>query len=401
MPEWLKKSSGDDIQLVKDRAEQLAQRASDALDRIIEVAREISRTAIQQHPAQERAEAEVAAKFGLRVVSLREKIKKPDPATYENLRLFLDSLNEFYRDLMRAGSVWIRKLDRGYKDSVRRMQLQLNELRNSARVLDEHLQQKYVDVRKFESLVKEAESAKSIANEIELTKEELRQSSSKANGIKAELSGLESSKVRLEASEKMRQGKQLESHAENVRNSIKRILDPLEKPFDKFLRLPDKDRTGLEPGTLDIVSEYLRNPIEALSQEQPSLPRLRSVMGALQAALESNRLGLKDARVRAGLKTISLIMEQDSLLALKGEYLEACMRRDQVLQSDDMKNLLRERVQIDEKIESMRTELTKIERSIRESNAKLEEATKRLADQKQKLEKGIKGLTGQTVRISS
>ena len=401
LPEWLKESSGDEIQLVKNRAEQLAERAYDAVDRIIEVAKEIGRIGTQQHPSQERAEAEIATKFGLRVVSLGEKIRKPDPATYENLRLFLDSLNEFYRDLMRAGSVWIRKLDRGYKDPVRRMQLQLNELRNSARVLDEHLQQKYVDVRKFEAMVRESESAKSTANEMELTKEELRLSNSEADRTRAELGALKSDRDKLETSEKMREYNDLESQVENIRNNIKRILDPLEKPFDKFLRLPDRDRTGLEPGTLDTVSEYLHDPIDALCREQPTFSRLRSTMGALQAALESNRLGLKDARVRAALKIISSIKTEDNLPLLRDQYLQACMRRDHVLNSDDMKSLLSERTQIDEKTESVKSELTRIERSIRESNARLEELTKRLDDQKQRIEKGIKGLTGQTVRISS
>ncbi|MFH0848398.1 MAG: hypothetical protein V1857_02710 [archaeon] len=401
LPEWLKSSAGDEVKALKKRTDYLSDKAMNAVSRIIEVGREIGDPRNPHHSRVDDREAEVATKFGQRVVSLGERIRRPDPETYENLRVFLENLSEFYRDLIRTGAVWIRKMDRSYKDPIRRMQLQLNELRSYARILDEHLQGKYGEVRKFESIIKDAESGKSTSIEIGSIKDELSTLKERSENLERELSDLESSKNELDVSKMGQEARELEEQVEIARRDIMKILDPLEKPFDKFLRLPEKEKIGAAPGTLDIMSQYLKDPIGSLLEEQPRFPRLKSTLQALGSALEARKLDLKETRIRAALKSVSVIRDEDSLASLRDNYLKVGMRRDEALQSDEMNELRKKRKETENKIELTRMELSKTERSIRELNTRHEELSGRLTDLTDKMERAIRELTGQTIQISN
>jgi len=400
LPEWLQNSAGSQVSSLRERAQSLVAKAMSALEGILEIAKDIGDPDSPWHRSIGDSEKEVATKFGQRVVSLAEKIREPGSATYEDYQGFLESLGEFHRDLIRTGAVWIRRLDRSYKDPVRRMQFQLNELRSSARLLDEHLRERYGEVRRFESLVKEAEAAKSSAREIQLLQEELRLSGVRADELRGELRKLESSRNQLERSSTHIEAKNLERQIEEIRASIKRLLSPLEKPFDKFLRLPDKERTNVRPDVLQTISDYARDTIGTLSVEQGGLPRLRLALPAIRKALEADKLELKGSRVRAALKSISQIQEEDELLTLRDEYMKTCALRDQTLQSEQMRELLERRRQLGEKEESLKTELGRAERSARELIARLEELTEKLADQKEKMERAVKSITGQIIQLS-
>ncbi len=400
LTQWLKSLIEKDVKPIRERASYLVSRSTDALSNIRKIAVSLSDETSNSDTPSETSRIEIAKNFGFRISSLVDEVKNPEEISYETLSEFLIRLRKFHGQLIYAGSIWIRKLDQGYKEDVRKMELGLSEIRTFGKMLDEHLDRKYMTVRKYETLLKDAETLRTVSIELCHIEGEIQKVKDEKEAAQSAGEELIEEKRQLEASPKLVELSALESNVNKTRKEIVSLFRPLEKPVEKLLKLPEREKQKLNPTVATNLSDYVTNPVDKLCKSNINNSELESALNGLQTMLEANALDLKDSRVRAALKSIPLIKDKSSLEQLREEYLKAIRAYEKASDSEEMRSLLFKR----DEMESRRAEADetagRLDRTLSGVQARKEELSKRFAQMKKVMEKSTQEVTGQSIRIS-
>jgi hypothetical protein len=400
LTQWLKSLIEKDVKPIRERASYLVSRSTDALSNIRKIAVSLSDETSNSDTPSETSRIEIAKNFGFRISSLVDEVKNPEEISYETLSEFLIRLRKFHGQLIYAGSIWIRKLDQRYKEDVRKMELGLSEIRTFGKMLDEHLDRKYMTVRKYETLLKDAETLRTVSIELCHIEGEIQKVKDEKEAAQSAGEELIEEKRQLEASPKLVELSALESNVNKTRKEIVSLFRPLEKPVEKLLKLPEREKQKLNPTVATNLSDYVTNPVDKLCKSNINNSELESALNGLQTMLEANALDLKDSRVRAALKSIPLIKDKSSLEQLREEYLKAIRAYEKASDSEEMRSLLFKR----DEMESRRAEADetagRLDRTLSGVQARKEELSKRFAQMKKVMEKSTQEVTGQSIRIS-
>jgi predicted nucleic acid-binding Zn-ribbon protein len=179
------------------------------------------------------------------------------------------------------------------------------------------------------------------------------------------------------------------------------LFRPLEKPVEKLLKLSEREKQRLNPTAAANLSDYVTDPVEKLSRSNINYSELESALNGLQSMLERNVIDLKDSRVRAALKSISLIKDQERLEELRERYLEATSVYQKASQSEEVRSLLLKRDEMDSKRNAAEEMVGRLDRALSAIQARKEELSKRFVQLKEGMEKSIKEVTGQSIQISN
>jgi len=401
LAQWLESQVGKDIKPTREKATYLVSKVTEALANIRKIAVALS----EQGPSEafssiETSKVEIAKKFGARIVGLVDEVRPPEPISYETLLEFLSSLRRFHAELIYAGSIWIRKLDQRYRESVRKMEFNLSDMRTHGRILEEHVDRKYRAVRKYETLLREIETLKIISDEVVRLEDEVSRTRSQGENLRATCEGLAEERKQLERSEKFLEFSELEFMVHKARGEIVSLFHPLEKPVEKLLKLSEREKQKLDPTAAAALAEYVRDPTERLCSSKGNYSELKSSLDGLQSMLERNLLDLKDSRVRAALKSISRIRDEANLEVLRTKYVEAARAYEAASQSGELRALYLKREEIESKLREAEEAVERLDRALSSLQARKDEQTKRLAHLKAAIEESIQEVTGQSVQIA-
>lgn len=397
---WLESQIGKEVKPTIDKAKYLASKIMEDLRNIRKTALALSEENKPEAVSSvETSKADIAKKFGARVVSLVDDVKPPEQMTYENLQQLLTSVKKFHRELIYAGSIWIRKLDQRYRDSVRKMELSLSDIRIQGRMLEEHLNRKYMTVRKYETLQREIETLKTLSEEITRLEDEITRTRSQRENLQVTTEELVEEKKRLENSESFLKLAQLKSAMDRAREDIVSLFRPLEKPVEKLLKLSEREKQRLDPTAASLLAEYVEDPFEKLWSSKSDYSGLKSSLNALEPILEKNLLDLKDSRIRAALKAISRIRDEIDLDELLRRYVEAKRTYESASRSEELQALQMECKEIESRQLQAKENLERVNRSLISLQARREELSKRLAQLKAGIQDSIKEITGQAIDV--
>jgi len=398
LPQWLEALVAKDVKPIKERASYLVSRSIEALGNIRKTATALSED-VSSASSTESSKIEIAKNFGARITGLVDEVKEPETISHETLLSFLSGLRKFHAGLIYAGAIWIRKLDPKYKETIRKMELSLSDIRTNGKLLEEHLDRKYSAVRKYETLLKEAETLRIASDELVRLEDEIRKIKSQRETLQASLKALAEDKRQLEASERLAELSRLESMKDVARGEIVNLFRPLEKPVEKLLKLPERERQRLDPSAATILSEYVTDPVEKLCKSDIDYSRLATSLSGFQSMLERKELDLKDSRIRAALKRISLIKDRSNPERLRKEYLEASEAYEQTSRSPEVQSLLLKREEMDSKRMETEEDMGRLDRTLSSMHVRKEELSKRFTQLREGVEKAIEEVTGQTIRI--
>jgi len=400
LAEWLESQVGKEIRPTRDKATYLVSKITDALGNIQKIATSLSEEGSSEAVSSvESSKVEIARKFGARIVGLVDEVKPPELITYENLLQLLTSIKRFHRELIYAGSIWIRKLDQRYRESVRKMELSMSDIRIQGRMLEEHVDRKYKTVRKYETLLREIETLKTLSEEIVRLEDEITRTRSQRESLQATVEGLAEERKQLESSEKFLELSKLESAVDKAREDVVSLFRPLEKPVEKLLKLSEREKQKLDPMAASVLAEYVEDPIEKLCSSKVDYSELRSSLNGLQPILEKNLLDLKDSRVRAALKSISRIRDEVDLEALRMNYVEAVRAYEDASQSGELRSLHLKREEMESKRIEAKETVERLDRALSSLQGRKDELAKRLTHLRAGIEESIKDVTGQSVQI--
>lgn len=401
LTQWLESLIAKDVKPIRERASYLVSRSTDALNNIQKTATALSEEVASSTSAAETSKTDIAKNFGIRIAGLVDGVKAPESISYETLTEFLNSLRKFHAELIYAGSIWIRKLDPRYRETIRKMELSLREIRTYGKMLEEHLDRKYLTVRKYETLLRDAETIKTVSRELARIEDEIVRVKDEKDSARSTREQLSEEKRKLESSQKLAELSALQSKVDEAQGDIVGLFRPLEKPVEKLLKLSEREKQRLNPAAAANLSDYVTDPAEKLSRSNINYPELESALNGLQSMLERNVIDLKDSRVRAALKSISLIKDQERLEQLREKYLEATSVYQKASQSEEVRSLLLKRDEMDSKRNAAEEMVGRLDRALSAIQARKEELSKRFVQLKDGMEKSIKEVTGQSIQISN
>jgi hypothetical protein len=401
LTQWLNSLIEKDVKPIRERASYLVSRSTDALSNIRKISASLSGETSDSNTPSETTRIEIAKNFGIRIAGLVDEVKNPEEISYETLSEFLSRLRKFHGQLIYAGSIWIRKLDPRYKEDVRKMELSLSEIRTFGKMLEEHLDRKYMTVRKYEVLLKDAEILSTVSIELDHIEDEIQKIKAEKETAQSTSERLVEEKRQLEASPKLVELSALESNVNKNREEIVNLFRPLEKPIEKLLKLPEREKQKLNPTVATNLSDYVAHPVDKLCKSNINPTELESALNGLQTMLEANALDLKDSRVRAALKTIPLIKDKNNLDQLREKYLKAKGTYKKTSDSEEVRSLLLKRDEIESKRAEAEQTAGRLDRTLSGVDARKEELSKRFTQLKNSMEKSIQEVTGQSIRISN
>jgi len=401
LTQWLESLIAKDVKLIRERASYLVSRSTDALNNIQKTATALSEEVASSTSAAETSKTDVAKNFGIRIAGLVDGVKAPESISYETLTEFLNSLRKFHAGLIYAGSIWIRKLDPRYRETIRKMELSLREIRTYGKMLEEHLDRKYLTVRKYETLLRDAETIRTVSRELARIEDEIVRVKDEKDSARSTREQLSEERRKLESSQKLAELSALQSKVDEAQGDIVGLFRPLEKPVEKLLKLSEREKQRLNPTAAANLSDYVTDPAEKLSRSNINYPELESALNGLQSMLERNVIDLKDSRVRAALKSISLIKDQERLEQLREKYLEATSVYQKASQSEEVRSLLLKRDEMDSKRNAAEEMVGRLDRALSAIQARKEELSKRFVQLKDGMERSIKEVTGQSIQISN
>ena len=401
LTQWLESLIAKDVKPIRERASYLVSRSTDALNNIQKTATALSEEVASSTSAAETSKTDVAKNFGIRIAGLVDGVKAPESISYETLTEFLNSLRKFHAELIYAGSIWIRKLDPRYRETIRKMELSLREIRTYGKMLEEHLDRKYLTVRKYETLLRDAETIRTVSRELARIEDEILRVKDEKDSTRSTREQLSEERRKLESSQKLAELSALQSKVDQAQGDIVGLFRPLEKPVEKLLKLSEREKQRLNPTAAANLSDYVTDPAEKLSRSNINYPELESALNGLQSMLERNVIDLKDSRVRAALKSISLIKDRERLEQLREKYLEATSVYQKASQSEEVRSLHLKRDEMDSKRNAAEEMVGRLDRALFSIQARKEELSKRFVQLKDGMEESIREVTGQSIQISN
>jgi len=384
----------------RQRAEIFCNRINSTLDEIRSIADRLLEENVRREIGDISEPVLTAAnKLGSRILSLAETVKAPEPITYDALVDYVQNLKRFQAQTVSFGAIWIRKLDRQFKKRIGQLELRMRNLQSLTKILEDHVNGKYRQVKTFESLMKNVRTLKSISEEANNLGNRLRA----IEGERQELAGMQNDLIeKIEATKRSEESQRL-SHLEDriggIRRSIAILFDPLQKPIEKLLKLAEAKKQIVDPPTLNILSRYLGDPVKTLFDERETLSDLQAALNKLRAILEQNRLDLKAARNRNAIKSIVEICDNNVLEPLRRDYLAVEQEMNKLLTSPILAELAAQRQDIEKRLKEVERTIGKLSMDFSNAKNRRDDILRRIDRVKTQIEETYERLAGEKIDI--
>jgi len=400
LPNWIDKIVEEQVGPERQKAEIFRNRINSTIAEI----RNIADHLLEKNARQEISDVSepvltAANKLGSRILSLAETVRTPEPITYDALVDYVQSLKRFQAQTVSFGAIWIRKLDRQFKKRIRELELRMRNLHSLTKILEDHVNDKYRQVKTFESLMKNVQTLKSISEEATNLGNKLQA----IEGERQELARMQNDFIeKIEAtkrSEESQRVSQLEDRIEGIRRSITVLFDPLQKPIEKLLKLAEAKKEIVDMPTLSILSHYLGDPVESLCDEQERLSDLQVALSRLRVILEQNRLDLKPTRNRNAIKSIFEICDNHVLEPQLRDYLAVKQEMNQLLSSPILAELAAQRQDLEKRLKEVERTIGKLSLDFSNTKNRRDEMIKRMDHVKTQIQETFERLTGEKIDI--
>ena len=400
LPEWIDKLVEEQVGPERQKAEMFRNRIKSTLEEIRNIADSLLEENVRQEIGDVSEPALTAAnKLGSRILSLAETVRAPEQITYDALVDHVQNLKRFQVQTVSFGAIWIRKLDRQFKRRIGELELRMRNLQSLTKILEDHVNGKYRQVKTFESLMKDVRTLKSISEETNNLENKLRTIEDERQELARLQNDLTEKIEATKKSEESQRVSKLEDRIEGISRSIATLFGPLQKPIEKLLKIAEVKKQMVDLPTLNIFSRYLGDPVETLCDEQEGLSDLQTALSELRVILEQNRLDLKPARNRNAIKSIIEICNNNVLEPLRRDYLAAKQEMNQLLSSPVLAELAGQRQGLEKRMKDVERALGKLNLDFLNTKNRRDEMIRRMGQVKSQIEETFERLTGETIDI--
>jgi len=340
-----------------------------------------------------------ANKLGSRILSLAETVKAPEPITYDALVDYVQNLRRFQAQIVSFGAIWIRRLDKQFKKRIGELEIRMRNLQGLTKILEDHVNGKYRQVKAFESLLKDVRTLKSISEEANNLEDKLRTIEAERQELARMQNDLNEKIEATKRSEESQRVSQLEDKIEGIRRSITILFDPLQKPIEKLSKLAEAKKQVVDTPTSNTLSRHLEDPVKTLYEEQGGLSDLKRALTELRVILEQNKLDMKPTRNRNAIKCIVEICDNNAIDTLLRDYLAAKQEMSRLLSSPILAELAAQHQEIEKRVKEVERTVGRLSLDFSNTKSRRDEMIRRIDQMKSQMEKAFEQLTSETIDI--
>lgn len=400
---WLERETGSLLAPIHSKAQKLLKEMRKALESLSEVSKmllENSGKEIEKRNMKTYGRARALNKLAKLFVDRTRQIKIPEKVTY-------DSFHDFVQETQRAFLVTDVDI-RNYFPHIspffildrRKFQVVFEKAKESLKELNNFLTKEYVKIKTLEDTFQLVEKLQTLEQQLTNFEEQKTKSESEEAQLSKTIAETRQKTDELKAQGSLGQLNKIDSQIEALNSELKQRLQHLQKPFVKLQSLAlHGEGSGLTPEEIRKLNQYVDNPFEAFTSEEPNHPLLNQILKKLSVLMSEDKLKLKPEKTRKAEQLIQTIFSQNSLADLHQRSLNALSSRKQLFMSPEVaeteKHLSMLKTQLEElerKKKVVEGERVTFERACSETVAKIK-------NQKSDIEKNILAATNKRIRI--
>jgi predicted nucleic acid-binding Zn-ribbon protein len=400
---WLESETGSLLAPIHSKAQKLLNEMRKALESLSEVSKmvlENSGKEIEKRNMKTYGRARALNKLAKLFVDRKRQIKIPEKVTY-------DSFHDFVQETQRAFLVTDVDI-RNYFPHIspffildrRKFQVVFEKAKESLKELNNFLTKEYVKIKTLEDTFQLVEKLQTLEQQLTNFKEQKTKSESEEAQLSKTIAETRQKTDELKAQGSLGQLNKIDSQIEALNSELKQRLQHLQKPFVKLQSLAlHGEGSGLTPEEISKLNQYVDNPFEAFTSEEPNHPLLNQILKKLSVLMSEDKLKLKPEKTRKAEQLIQTIFSQNSLADLHQRSLNALSSRKQLFMSPEV-------AETEKHLSMLKTQLEELERKkkvVEGERVTFEQAcsetVEKIKNQKSDIEKNILAATNKRIRI--
>jgi hypothetical protein len=400
---WLESETGSLLAPIHSKAQKLLNEMRKALESLSEVSKmvlENSGKEIEKRNMKTYGRARALNKLAKLFVDRMRQIKIPEKVTYA-------SFHDFVQETQRAFLVTDVDI-RNYFPHIspffildrRKFQVVFEKAKGSLKELNNFLTKEYVKIKTLEDTFQLVEKLQTLEQQLTNFKEQKTKSESEEAQLSKTIAETRQKTDELKAQGSLGQLNKIDSQIEALNSELKQRLRHLQKPFVKLQSLAlYGEGSGLTPEEISKLNQYVDNPFEAFTSEEPNHPLLNQILKKLSVLMTQDKLKLKPEKTRKAEQLIQTIFSQNSLADLHQRSLNALSSRKQLFMSPEV-------AETEKHLSMLKTQLEELERKkkvVEGERVTFEQAcsetVEKIKNQKSDIEKNILAATNKRIRI--
>ena len=277
--------------------------------RIVETALKDIQEVSQQFKEEEDEELEsggIAARFALKINEIVSDFYVDKDITYENTEAMQSEIQHFIQELWGAGSRWIRRMDKRYKNVIKSLDSYMKELAREMNKISKLLFE-FSWVKDLERIGGRIDTLHDLTFSKEIFEEQIRQVRRKIDTAQKEYDSAKKAYDDFTEASNVTELLSLDEQAEHVNSLMRMKLNPLKKQVKKFFQHDTGVRIG--PAGQKALTEYFEDPYTAITEESDGYPEFLEGLTGLQKAIETKKLPLKDRLKRRAVEEVESIQK--------------------------------------------------------------------------------------------
>jgi predicted nucleic acid-binding Zn-ribbon protein len=400
---WLEREAGSVLKPVHAKAEKLLSDMRKTLADLSEVSKTLfdnSAKEIEKRNMKTYRRARVLNKLARLFLERTRQIRVPDKVSYDSFSDFLDQVQKVIQVTEFDIRNWFPRISPFFIIDRRRFQLAFEKAKLTLNELRNFQNKEYVKTKTLEETFQLGDRVVALEGQLTTLRDRKCAAEQHKASIEAELNATEQKMIDLRSKGSISQLNQTSSEIEALTAEIRQSLQHLQKPFIKLHSLATHgEGSGLIPEELAKLSQYLEDPFEAFSTEEPGHPLLKRILQKLDRAIADGKLKLKPEKIRKAEQAIDGILNKDSLSTLHRKAANTRTRKSQLSTSAEVAATQQDMYKLQARCEDIKTRREVVDGELISVQKTCNEMVDKIHSVKSDIEKNIFGFMGKRAHV--
>jgi len=338
--------------------------------------------------------------FSDRIKKEIDEIEVPeDEITYDVMHDLLNSIKKLFTNIDGIAKKSLPKFKKQVQAEIKELSYITRKLGNKQKVMDEFLRKKYTDLKDAEYILKKLPKLFTLKENIERSKSDLENFEKELEEREKEQEELTKALAKIEKNEFFKELDKEEEALSQLRMEINNQFG-FKKALKKLKFELEKDTMHIPNVNIYFLKDFLKNPINALINENKDLPKFSGLLIQLRHVLEENKLNLKtDVRDKT-IQQINAIFDEKSIqedIENVKKYYDII---DEITKKIAQEGLAVQKEEIKNRISINTIKLEHLERDLERKNNDYLKYLASLKNEREEIQKSISKVINQEIKIN-
>ncbi len=336
----------------------------------------------------------VASTFSEKIINILDGFSVPQEYDYMSLSDLKKRLDRLLRTIIELGPKYIPRMSTSsFKSPIMKMDYYVKSLAKLRGKLDKFLETRYIHAKYVEETINKARKLQEEEKKLEKLQEENKENEEKLEKILKLKSDLE---MKINERKEILRIEDIENDIYKIKNDIRNLLAPLDKPLRKFLNLVDRGEVKLTEKQKLLLNQTndLKTPITSLEEVEI----LKELLRTIEKLILSKKLKFDKKKAKKVLRSIQIVLNENTLDKLVEKYISLRNEKralEKIHEKDlkDVKNL-------EGQLKELQKEINELVKEVKSKKKEIKNLKETILSLKKELEKRIEKITNQPVEIT-